>query len=153
MLQTTASFRTRDNTGSEWAIALFRQKESNVLKKMCAIGGLVITAASGAVLTSPPASAAIPVWGGCCGGDRTRDFNRHWDSARNFNVHQNDVFNRIRFRINNRNNNAAIARENQAERQWGRADQRQRQNDRWRNRENRNENRNEDRRENRRENR
>ena len=80
-----------------------------MLKKTCATGVLALTAAAGALLTSSPASAQVPTWGGgCC-------TSRH----RNFNFNNNEVFNHVSVRVHNRNNNIAIARNNQVQRQDG----------------------------------
>jgi hypothetical protein len=82
-----------------------------VLKKTCAIGGLLFTAAaSGVLVASSPASAQVPTWGGGCCGSRSSfsHFSRHHN--RNWNGNENENFNHIRLHINNRNNNIAIAR-------------------------------------------
>jgi hypothetical protein len=72
-----------------------------VLKKTCTTGVLALTAAAGALLTSSPASAQVPTGGGgCC-------FNN------------NEVFNDVPISVHNRNNNIAIARNNQVQRQDG----------------------------------
>ena len=87
-----------------------------MLKKACAIGALVITTASGALLTSLPATAAAPAWGhGGWGWHRSSvaGFTR----SSNFNANENALFNRIRLRIRNRNNNVAVNNQRQQERQ------------------------------------
>jgi hypothetical protein len=92
--------------------AIPTKKETDVLKKTCATGGLIVAAAAGALVTSLPASAQVPTWGGgwgCCGSHSSfRHFSRHHN--RNFNANENENFNHIRLHINNRNNNIAVAR-------------------------------------------
>ena len=98
------------------AIVPFRQKETDVLKKTCAIGGLVIATATGALLTSSPASAVAPTWGHGgwgYGSHRSGLFHSH----RSFAANSNALFNRIRIRIHNRNNNVAINNQRQRDRQ------------------------------------
>jgi hypothetical protein len=93
------------------AIVPFRpKKETDVLKKTCATGGLVLAAAAGALFTSSPVSAQVPTWGGgCCGSHSSfRHFSRHHN--RNWNGNENSNLNHIRLHINNRNNNIAVAR-------------------------------------------
>jgi hypothetical protein len=76
-----------------------------VLKKTCATGVVALAAAAGALVTSSPASAQVPTGGdGCCSR-----FSHH----RNLNFNQNDIFTDIPINVNNRNNNIAIARNNQ----------------------------------------
>jgi hypothetical protein len=112
------------------AIAPFRDKETDVLKKTFAIGGLAIAAATGVLLTSSPASAQVPTWGGG-GGWSSHHF--HFRSHhRNFNANENELFNRIRIRIRNRNNNIAIARNDQAQAQRENQRQLERQQERQR---------------------
>jgi hypothetical protein len=77
-----------------------------VLKKTCATGVVALAATAGALVTSSPASAQARTWGG--GGCCSR-FSHH----RNFNFNQNDIFTDIPIRVHNRNNNIAIARNNQ----------------------------------------
>ncbi|MFL6052022.1 MAG: hypothetical protein ACJ72W_03750 [Actinoallomurus sp.] len=89
-----------------------------MLKKTCATGVLALTAAAGALLTSSPASAQVPTggggWGdGCC---RSSHFRSH-SSHRNLNWNNNKIFNHIPIRIHNRNNNVAIARNGQEQRE------------------------------------
>lgn len=86
-------------------------KETDVLKKTCAIGGLLFTAAAGALVAGSPASAQVPTWGGggCCGAHSSfRHFSHHRN--RNWNGNENQNFNHIRLHIRNRNNNIAVAR-------------------------------------------
>lgn len=85
-----------------------------MLKKTLATGALVIATGTGALVMSPIASAATPSWGGGWGGwgyHSTRLFSLN----RNFNANRNVLFNRIRLRIHNRNNNVAV--NNQAQRE------------------------------------
>lgn len=98
------------------AIAPIQQKETDVLKKTCAVGGLVIATAAGTLIMSSPAPAATPAWGGGgwgFGGHRAGLFNRGGAFAGN----ENALFNRIRLRIRNRNNNVAINNQRQHEQQ------------------------------------
>ena len=81
-----------------------------MLKKTCALGGLVVATAAGALITTSSASATVPAWGGW-----HHNALRLWSGHRSFNANENALFNRIRIRIRNRNNNVAI--NNQAQRQ------------------------------------
>lgn len=94
-----------------------------MLKKTLAIGGLVIGAASGGLLTASPSHALAPAGcgGSWCSSSHTRFFHRH--SA--FNANENELFNHIRLRIRNRNNNIAIARNTQAQAERQRQRQRE----------------------------
>lgn len=85
-----------------------------MLKKACAIGGLVIATASGALLADLPASAT-PTWGGGSGWQRSSMAGYH--QGRAFNANENALFNRIRLRIRNRNNNVAVNNQRQRENQ------------------------------------
>ncbi|MFB9834411.1 hypothetical protein [Actinoallomurus acaciae] len=78
-----------------------------MLKKTCAASGLLIATAAGAILTSAPAFAKVPMGGGgCCGGfgNGSGTHNRSW------NGNENESLNHIRLRLHNRNNNIAVAR-------------------------------------------
>ncbi|GLY83574.1 hypothetical protein [Actinoallomurus iriomotensis] len=81
-----------------------------MLKKTCVTSGLLIVTAAGAILTSVPAFAQTPTWGGggCCSGSSSRfgNFTRN----RSWNGNENEGFNHIRLRLHNRNNNIAVAR-------------------------------------------
>jgi hypothetical protein len=82
-----------------------------VLKKTCVASGMLIATAAGAILTSLPAFAAAPAWGGgCCSSSHSRfgnfTHNRSWNGT------ENQSRNHIRLHINNRNNNVAVARTN-----------------------------------------
>jgi hypothetical protein len=74
-----------------------------VLKKTAATGGLLIAAASGALVTCSPAFAAPAV----LGNSQTHLVTDH---TRNWNGNENESFNHIRLRLHNRNNNIAVAR-------------------------------------------
>jgi hypothetical protein len=79
-----------------------------VLKKMIAAGGLLVTAASGTAIATP-ALAQTPAWGGgCCSSSHSNFFQNHRN--RNWNGTENEGFNHIRLRLHNRNNNIAVAR-------------------------------------------
>jgi hypothetical protein len=86
------------------------KKETDVLKKTCATGGLLLFTAAGALLASSPVSAQVPAsGGGCCGSHSSiSHFSRHHN--RNWNGSENSNLNHIRLHINNRNNNIAVAR-------------------------------------------
>jgi hypothetical protein len=112
MLQSTATFCGGPLRHSD-------EKETDVLKMTCVTGGLVIAAAAGTLLTGS-AAFAQPMGGGCfssCG------------AGLNWNGHRTAAHNRIRIRINNRNNNVAVARNVQRQRhhQFERQGPRQRQ--------------------------
>jgi hypothetical protein len=80
-----------------------------VLKKTCVASGMLIATAAGAILTSLPAFAAAPSWGGgCCSSSHSRF--GHFSHNRSWNGSENEGFNHIRLRIHNRNNNIAVAR-------------------------------------------
>jgi hypothetical protein len=83
-----------------------------MLKKTSLIGGMLIATAAGAVITSVPAFAQVPTWGGDCCGNSNNSHHHFSDRQRNRNWsgNENDNFNRIRLRIHNRNNNVAVAR-------------------------------------------
>ena len=74
-----------------------------MLKKTAATGGLLIAAATGALVTCSPAFAAPAV----LGNSQTHLVTDH---TRNWNGTENGSFNHIRLRIHNRNNNIAVAR-------------------------------------------
>jgi hypothetical protein len=74
-----------------------------VLKKTAATGGLLIAAATGALVTCSPAFAAPAVPGNAQTHLAT-------DHTRNWNGTENESFNHIRLHLNNRNNNIAVAR-------------------------------------------
>jgi hypothetical protein len=81
-----------------------------VLKKTFMAGGMLIATTAGAVITSLPAIASTPSWGGggCCSGTSSRF--GHFNRNRSWNGNENENLNRIRLRIHNRNNNIAVAR-------------------------------------------
>jgi hypothetical protein len=79
-----------------------------VLKKTCVAGGILIATTAGAMITSLPAFAATPSWGGCCSSSHSSFF--HHARNRNWNGNESENLNRIRLRIHNRNNNIAVAR-------------------------------------------
>jgi hypothetical protein len=82
-----------------------------VLKKTCTAGGMLIATAAGAILTSLPAFAATPSWGGGgCGGGCFGGGFGGFNHNRSWNGNENESLNRIRLRIHNRNNNIAVAR-------------------------------------------
>jgi hypothetical protein len=68
-----------------------------VLKKTAVTGGLLITAAAGALVTTCTPVFAAPT-------------NLISDHSRNWNGSENEGYNHIRLRIHNRNNNIAVAR-------------------------------------------
>jgi hypothetical protein len=74
-----------------------------VLKKTAVTGGLLITAAAGALVTTCSPAFAAPT-------HLASNHNRNWNGSENENV------NHIRLRIHNRNNNIAVAR-NEEERE------------------------------------
>ena len=78
-----------------------------MLKKMSVVGGVLIATAAGA-MTSLPAFAQAPSWGGCCSSSHSSFF--HHARNRNWNGNESENLNRIRLRIHNRNNNIAVAR-------------------------------------------
>ncbi len=80
-----------------------------MLKKTAAAGGLLITAAAGALVTCSPALAA-PV---SAPAHMVMDHNRNWSG------NENTGLTRIRLRIHNRNNNIAVARTRRPERREG----------------------------------
>jgi hypothetical protein len=79
-----------------------------VLKKTCLASGMLIATAAGAVITSLPAFAEVPTWGGCCSSSHSRF--GHFSHNRSWNGSENENRNHIRLRIHNRNNNIATAR-------------------------------------------
>jgi hypothetical protein len=81
-----------------------------VLKKTCVASGMLIATAAGAILTSVPAFASAPTWGGggCCSGSSSRF--GHFTHNRSWNGNENESYNHIRLRLHNRNNNIAVAR-------------------------------------------
>ena len=85
-----------------------------MLKKTCVASGMLIATAAGAIITSLPAFAEVPAWGGCCSSSHSRFFNHARN--RNWNGNESENLNRIRLRIHNRNNNIAVARTQQEER-------------------------------------
>jgi hypothetical protein len=83
-----------------------------VLKKTCVASGMLIATAAGAILTSVPALAGVPAWGGgggCCSSGSHSRFG-HFSHNRSWNGSENEGLNHIRLRIHNRNNNIAVAR-------------------------------------------
>jgi hypothetical protein len=87
-----------------------------VLKKESIVTGLLIAAAGGAIATSVPAFASVPSWGGggCCASSHSSFF--HHARNRNFNANESDNLNHIRLRLHNRNNNIAVARNDEEDR-------------------------------------
>ncbi len=81
-----------------------------MLKKTSVVGGMLIATAAGAMITSLPAFAQVPAWGGggCCSSSHSSFF--HHARNRNWNGNESDNMNHIRLRIHNRNNNIAVAR-------------------------------------------
>jgi hypothetical protein len=84
-----------------------------VLKKTCMAGGMLIATAAGAIITSLPAFAAAPSWGGCCSSSHS-GFG-HFSRNQSWNGSENESFNHIRLRVHNRNNNIAVARTNRGD--------------------------------------
>lgn len=85
-----------------------------MLKKTCVAGGMLIATAAGAMITSLPAFAEVPAWGGCCGSSHSSFF--HNARNRNWNGSESENLNHIRLHLNNRNNNIAVARTPEEER-------------------------------------
>jgi hypothetical protein len=87
-------------------------KETNVLRKTCVTGGLIIAVSAG-TLVSGSAAIAQPMggWG------HFRHHFRSFSGNSNWGGNENLARNRIRIRIHNRNNNVAVARNEQRERQ------------------------------------
>jgi hypothetical protein len=85
-----------------------------VLKKESLVTGLLLATAAGAVITSVPAFAQTPSWGGCCSSSHSSFFHRA--KNRNWNGNESENLNRIRLRLHNRNNNVAVARDQQEDR-------------------------------------
>jgi hypothetical protein len=81
-----------------------------VLKKTAAAGGLLITAAAGALVTCSPVFAQPTL----AGQARTLPVSDH---TSNWSGNENESFNHIRLRIHNRNNNVAVARTHRRERE------------------------------------
>jgi hypothetical protein len=80
-----------------------------VLKKTCVASGMLIATAAGAILTSLPAFAAAPSWGGgCCSSSHSRY--GHFSHNRSWNGSENQGYNHIRLHLKNKNNNVAVAR-------------------------------------------
>ena len=79
-----------------------------MLKKTCVASGMLIATAAGAIITSLPAFAEVPAWGGCCSSSHSRFFSHARN--RNWNGNESENLNRIRLHLNNRNNNIAVAR-------------------------------------------
>ena len=79
-----------------------------MLKKTCVAGGMLIATTAGTVITSLPAFAEVPSWGGCCSSSHSRFF--HNARNRNWNGSESENLNHIRLHLNNRNNNIAVAR-------------------------------------------
>ena len=88
-----------------------------MLKKTCVAGGMLIATTAGAMITSLPAFAATPSWGGCCSSSHSKFI--HHARNRNWNGNESENLNRIRLRIHNRNNNIAVARTQNPERRRG----------------------------------
>ena len=81
-----------------------------MLKGTSVATGMLLSAAAGVLISSAPAFAQVPTWGGdCCGSSSSHHFSQHHRN-RNWNGYENDSFNHIRLRIHNRNNNVAVAR-------------------------------------------
>ena len=68
-----------------------------MLKKTAVTGGLLITAAAGALVTTCSPAFAAPT-------HLVSNHNRNWNGT------ENEASNHIRLRIHNRNNNIAVAR-------------------------------------------
>lgn len=88
-----------------------------MLKKTCVASGMLIATTAGAVLTSLPAFAGVPAWGGgggCCSSGSSSRFG-HFSHNRSWNGSENEGFNHIRLHIRNRNNNIAVARTGRGE--------------------------------------
>lgn len=86
-----------------------------MLKKTCVASGMLIATAAGAILTSLPAFAGVPAWGGggCCSSSHSRF--GHFSHNRSWNGSENEGLNHIRLHIRNRNNNIAVARTGRGE--------------------------------------
>jgi hypothetical protein len=80
-----------------------------VLKKTAVTGGLLITAAAGALVTTCSPAFAAPT-------HLVSNHNRNWNGS------ENEGYNHIRLRIHNRNNNVAVARTPRRERERERRD-------------------------------
>jgi hypothetical protein len=80
-----------------------------VLKKTAVTGGLLITAAAGALVTTCSPAFAAPT-------HLVSNHNRNWNGS------ENEGYNHIRLRIHNRNNNIAVARTPRRERERERRD-------------------------------
>jgi hypothetical protein len=89
--------------------AIPKIRRPNVLKKTSVVGGMLIATAAGAMITSLPAFAQVPAYGGgCCSSSHSSFF--HHARNRNWNGNESNNMNHIRLRIHNRNNNIAVAR-------------------------------------------
>jgi hypothetical protein len=86
-----------------------------MLMKTSMVGMLIATAA-GTILTSMPAFAAVPTWGGGACSSSCSSFG-HFSRNRSWNGNENENFNHIRLRVHNRNNNIAVARNDEQERE------------------------------------
>ena len=75
-----------------------------MLKKTAVTGGLLITAAAGALVTTCSPAFAAPT-------HLVSNHNRNWNGS------ENEGYNHIRLRIHNRNNNIAVARTPRRERE------------------------------------
>jgi hypothetical protein len=75
---------------------------------------MLLATAVGAILTSVPAFAQTPSWGGgCCSSSGFSHGSEHRN--RSWNGNENENLNHIRLRIHNRNNNIAVARTHEDE--------------------------------------
>jgi hypothetical protein len=79
-----------------------------VLKKTCVAGGMLLATTAGVIITSLPALAEVPTWGGCCSSSHSRF--GHFSNNRSWNGTENENLNHIRLHLRNRNNNIAVAR-------------------------------------------
>ena len=85
-----------------------------MLKKTSVAGGMLIATVAGAGITTLPAFAEVPAWGGCCGSSHSSFY--HHARNRNWNGNESENLNHIRLRIHNRNNNIAVARNDEERR-------------------------------------
>jgi hypothetical protein len=99
-----------ESVGSRGHRAIPIKRRPNVLKKTCVAGGMLIATTAGAIITSLPAFAGVPTWGGggCCSSSHSRFF--HNARNRNWNGNESENLNHIRLHLRNRNNNIAVAR-------------------------------------------
>jgi hypothetical protein len=110
MLEGATLSLSRGSVGSRGHRAIPIKRRPNVLKKTCVAGGMLIATTAGAIITSLPAFAEVPTWGGggCCSNSNSRFF--HHARNRNWNGNESENLNHIRLHLRNRNNNIAVAR-------------------------------------------